>query len=95
MIRKGRLTEVRKIQYILISIIASVAPTLINLFVFGNSIPSNISNEAWNDFLGGYIGGVCTLIALVDTIHYYKDYDEKKEKTAIQPFLHVTVGTHD
>lgn len=82
----------RKIQYILIAIAAIVAPVLIDIFVFGNSIPSNISNEAWAGFLGSYIGGVCTLIALVATIHYYKDSDKKKEKAAIQPFLHVTVG---
>lgn len=82
----------RKIHYILIGIVAVVAPVLIDIFVFGNSLPSNIGNEAWAGFLGSYIGGVCTLIALVATIHYYKDSDKKKEKAAIQPFLHVTVG---
>lgn len=82
----------RKIQYLLIAIVAIVAPILIDILVFGNSIPSNISNEAWAGFLGSYIGGVCTLIALAATIHYYKDSDKKKEKAAIQPFLHVTVG---
>lgn len=84
---------------LIISVIATIAaialPRLIDLWVFGNSIPSNISNEAWAGFLGSYIGGLCTLIALVATIHYYNNSDKKKEKAAIQPFLHVTIGGSD
>lgn len=77
------------------AVLAIAAPILIDGLIFGNSVPSNISNEAWASFLGSYIGGLCTLIALIATIHYYKESDKQKEKAAIQPFLHVTVGGNE
>lgn len=76
-------------------IVAILAPLLIDYFIFGNTIPSNISNESWAGFLGSYIGGLCTMIAVFITVKYYKDSDKKKEKAAIQPFLHVTVTGND
>ena len=87
----------RKRDFILLFTIAIVAPLLLDFLVFGNSIPSNISNEAWAGFLGSYIGGLCTMAAVFITVKYYKDSDKKKEKAAIQPFLHVTVdgSNHD
>ena len=87
--------RMKKRTILAFAVLAIVAPILIDRLIFGNSVPSNISNEAWASFLGSYIGGLCTLIALVATIHYYKESDKKKEKAAIQPFLHVTVGGND
>ena len=81
----------KKRTIVLFLIVAILAPLLIDYFIFGNTIPSNISNEAWAGFLGSYIGGLCTMIAVFITVKYYKDSDKKKEKAAIQPFLHVTV----
>ena len=69
----------RKRDFILLFIIAIVAPLLLDCLVFGNSIPSNISNEAWTGFLGSYIGGLCTMAAVFITIKYYKDSDKKKQ----------------
>lgn len=63
--------------------------------IFDKSIPNNISNEAWAGFLSSYIGGLCTMIAVFITIKYCKDSDKKKEKVAIQPFLHVTATGND
>lgn len=82
----------KKRTIVLSLIVAILAPLLIDYFIFGNTIPSNISNEAWAGFLGSYIGGLCTMMAVFITVKYYKDSDKKKEKAAIQPFLHVTVG---
>lgn len=45
----------RKRDFIILLVLAIVTPLLFDLFVFGNSIPSNISNESWAGFLGSYI----------------------------------------
>lgn len=37
-------------------------------FVFGNAFPSNIDNQAWAGFLGSYLGGIATLVAVFITI---------------------------
>lgn len=44
-------------------------PLLIDKLIFGNSFPSNISNETWAGFLGSYIGGIATLSAVFITIN--------------------------
>lgn len=85
----------KKSTIALFLIVAILVPLLIDYFIFGNSIPSNVSNEAWAGFLGSYIGGLCTMMAVFITVKYYKDSDKKKEKAAIQPFLHVTVIVND
>lgn len=85
----------KKARYIILSIIffviAIFIPFLLDHLVFGNSIPSYISNGEWAGFLGSYIGGLCTLIALIATIRYYRNADERKERAEIQPFLHIVV----
>ena len=35
---------------------------------FGNAFPSNIENQAWTGFLGSYLGGIATLVAVFITI---------------------------
>ena len=45
-----------------------VVPLLIDLFIFGNAFPSNIDNQAWAGFLGSYLGGIATLVAVFITI---------------------------
>ena len=82
----------RKRDFVLLFVLAIVTPLLLDFLVFGNSIPSNISNEAWASFLRSYIGGLCTMAAVFITVKYYKDSDKQKEKAAIQPFLHVMIG---
>ncbi len=51
-------------------------PIMIDWFIFGNSFPSNIDNQTWASFLGGYLGGVATLVAVFITI---KDSNKKIE----------------
>ncbi len=43
-------------------------PLFIDKLIFGNNIPSNVSNETWAGFLGSYTGGIATLIAVFLTI---------------------------
>lgn len=45
-------------------------PCLLDFYVFGNDVKSNITNSEWVSFLGSYSGGVATLIALIGTILY-------------------------
>lgn len=53
---------------IFIIILTPAIPVFIDRFIFGNSIPSNISNEAWAGFLGSYLGGIATLVTVFITI---------------------------
>lgn len=46
----------------------------------------------WGGIIGGVFSGVFAFLGVFFTIKYYKESDKKKEKTAIQPFLLVTVG---
>ena len=46
----------------------------------------------WGGIIGGVFSGVFAFLGVFYTIKYYKESDEQKEKSAIQPFLLVTVG---
>ncbi len=51
-----------------VAIFIILIPAFIDKFIFGNNIPSNISNEVWAGFLGSYLGGIATLAAVFITI---------------------------
>lgn len=65
-------------------------PLLLDWFIIGNSIPSNISNSDWISFFGGYIGAIIgasvSLIGIYATIRFTKEqlqmnkiqYEEQK-----------------
>ena len=50
-------------------VLAICVPIIVDFFIFGNSFPSNISNESWAGFLGSFlgsiIGGGCTCWAVI------------------------------
>lgn len=91
--------KLKIIIIIVLSILAVfIIPICIDQWIFGNSFPSFISNEAWASFLGSYIGGICTMAAVFINILYsnftlnvQKREQEKKEleqkKTSIRPYL--------
>ncbi len=55
----------RKIFKIIGFIVLIIAiPFLIDVWIFGNTFPSNIDNQTWASFLGGYLGGIATLVAV-------------------------------
>ena len=59
----------RKVLRIVLGIASVIAvPIFIDFFVFGNAFPSNIDNQAWAGFLGSYLGGIATLVAVFITI---------------------------
>lgn len=52
--------------------IVSIFPLMMDRWIIGNTVYSNINNSDWVSFLGSYIGailgGICTLLALHITI---------------------------
>ena len=79
-------------------ILIPAIPAFIDKFIFGNNIPSNISNEAWAGFLGSYLGGIATLAAVFITImdnsrklenqkQKEKDAALEQRKLFIKPYL--------
>ena len=75
-----------------------VVPLLIDLFIFGNAFHSNIDNQAWAGFLGSYLGGIATLVAVFITISdnnkkieeqklYEQERIAEEKKAAVKPYL--------
>ena len=59
----------RKIFKIIGFVVLIIAiPFLIDVWIFGNTFPSNIDNQTWAGFFGGYLGGIATLVAVFITI---------------------------
>lgn len=89
----------RKIMKIVLGIVAVIGiPIIIDFCVFGNSFPSNIENQVWAGFLGSYLGGIATLVAVFITIAdnnkkieeqkiSEKNKLEEQKKYAIRPYL--------
>lgn len=44
-------------------IAAMLIPLGMDHFIIGNNIPSNINNESWVSFFGGYLGAIITGVA--------------------------------
>lgn len=61
-------------------LVACLFPVLIDILVFGNNIRSNVSNEIWAGFLGSYIGGIATLMAVFITINDNNKKIEEQRK---------------
>lgn len=73
-------------------------PVLMDYLILGNHIPSNIGNDVWAGFLGSYIGGIATLLAVFITINDNNkkiqqqkiDADEEQaeqRRLSIKPYL--------
>ena len=80
---------------IITAIIAKVIQNHIASFSAGNELDS-LWIGSFASYLGGTIGGIFSgafaFLGVFYTIKYYKNSDDKKEKSAIQPFLLVTSG---
>lgn len=90
-------------------IIAAIAiPIAIDWFIFSNTFPSHITNEAWAGFLGSYIGGLCTMAAVFITIsdnnkkikdqeRKRKIQEEEEKRLSIRPYIDTryTYFNHD
>ena len=88
----------RTVIYIILGIcfiaLIIILPRILDLLIFGNAIPSNISNESWAAFLGGYIGailtGAITLIGIVITIRFTAAQNKRDKQLEISPYLTVS-----
>lgn len=78
-------------------ILAVFVPIIVDIFIFGNSLPSNIDNSSWAGFLGSYlgaiIGGGCTCWAVIAQKNYADKQRKKDEITEIRPYI-VAVEPH-
>lgn len=77
-----------------------------DIFILGNNIPSNIGNDVWASFLGSYIGGIATLLAVFITINdnnkkiQQQKVDANKEqeeqrRLSIKPYLDTRFNFFD
>lgn len=60
--------------------IAIIVPILINIILFNNSFVSNVSNDGWASFLGGYLGGIIGFGGVLVTIYNLKKENENTTK---------------
>lgn len=91
---------------LLLAILAVLCPLLLDWFIFGNNVPSSLTNGEWASFLGSYlgavIGGGVSLTGIVMTIRFTKQENEiersrqgKLEKKAQEKELHQMVAELD
>lgn len=79
------------IASILLSLIAIfLLPFIIDRFVIGNNVPSNISNSDWVGFLGSYIGAIIgalvSLIGIAATIKYTNEQNRIDRELQVRPY---------
>ncbi len=59
-----------------IALMVVLFPLVLDWLVFGNTIPSNLTNAEWSGFLGGYVGAIVgaivSLIGIVASIRFTK-----------------------
>lgn len=92
---KGARTMKRSlIASILLSLIAIfLLPFVIDRFVIGNNVPSNISNSDWVGFLGSYIGAIIgalvSLIGIAATIKYTNEQNRIDRELQVRPYCTI------
>lgn len=45
-------------------------PLILDYFIFGNKIESNLNNAEWGSFLGGYLGAIISVLGVFISIKY-------------------------
>ena len=72
-------------------IVAFLSPIILDLFVFGNSFPSNLDNANWAGFLGSFwgaiIGAGCTWWAVVMQKRYADEQRCDDAIVGIRPYI--------
>lgn len=93
----------KKYVWIMIIVVSVVViPFIVDRIVFYEEFPSNVDGTARAGFMGGYLGGIATLIALVVTINHndkenriQRDKERIKEidrrKHSIRPYLYTDI----
>ena len=87
-------------------LVVVLIPILMDIFILGNNVMSNIGNDVWAGFLGNYIGGIATLLAVFITINDNNkkiqqqkiDADKEQEeqrRLSIKPYLDTQFNFFD
>lgn len=70
-------------------------PTVMDHWIIGNNVPSNITNESWVSFFGGYFGaiitGLATFIAFYFTFFQSEKQNNMQKRLTILPYLDVNI----
>lgn len=69
-----------------------VIPVIVDRWIIGNDFPSNIENSDWVAFLGGYVGGIFSLIGIGFTILHTSREAHKDRVLACAPFLVMDIA---
>lgn len=67
---------------IIMAIIAAtfLIPLFIDWVIVGNGFPSHLTNGEWASFLGSFLGGIATMLAVVFTLRYNEKQRIREEK---------------
>lgn len=68
-------------------VVIILIPIFLDWLIFGNNIYSNLDNSTWANFLGGYLGGIATLIGVYITINENNKELEIQRKFDVKPYL--------
>lgn len=70
-------------------------PFIMDHCIIGNNVPSNITNESWVSFFGGYFGaiitGLATFMAFYFTFFQAEKQNMTQERLAVLPYLDVNI----
>lgn len=76
-------------------IVIVVLPIVMDNCIIGNNAPSNITNESWVTFFGGYFGavitGLATFMAFYFTFFQVEKQNMTQKRLAILPYLDVNI----
>lgn len=78
----------KKLFLLLVIMLVILIPCFLDVFIFGNSVKSSLSNGEWAGFLGSYLGGIlggiCTLFAVFLTINQNQNQIKKNEELRVK-----------
>lgn len=87
----------KKFWVILVCLMAVLVifPIVMDHWIIGNNVPSNITNESWVSFFGGYFGaiitGLATFTAFYFTFFQTEKHNMTQKRLAILPYLDVNI----
>lgn len=77
----------KKLGLVVMSIIIVFFPIIMDKFIIGNDLSSNISNSEWVGFLGSYIGSIIGTTGTIGGVYLTIKLDKEKEAEDIVIYL--------
>ena len=81
---RKKIYKIIVIAIFMMIIISVLIPLFLDIFIFGNKFPSNISNSDWSGFLGSFLGGILgsvgSLIGICITIFESRNMQNDTQK---------------